>query len=127
MQQQPVLTFLLANKGLSNIAFGVALIIMPNLVFDFLGVGLGVGGTFVAELFGAALLGIGLTQFMGRNLPHRRQDVGAYALADLLGLIIVIMAMASGLMNALGWVIAALYALAAGGFGYAYIKEFGRN
>lgn len=126
MSDQPILKFVCTVKGVVNLGFGVGLLAAPALVMRLYGLTLDPAGQFIGRLLGAAALGLGAVQFFGRNSrPGDLQSlvVGAVTIADLIGFVVVVAAMLSGLMNPLGWSIAALYAFATIGFGLAYLKD----
>ena len=121
-----VLPFVLTTKGLINLAFGAGIALAPQALLSIYGVSLDTNGVLIARLFGAALLGIGAVQFLGRRIedgPTKSLLIGAFAAADLLGLGIATVGQLQGSMNELGWVVVGLYAFAGLGFAYGFATE----
>lgn len=126
MSDQPVLKFMFTTKGAINLAFGAGMLAMPAQLLHLYGLSLDPAGELVGRLFGAALLGIGIAQFVGRNSSRSGLQsllVGAFAIADLIGSGLAIQAVLAGLLNEMGWAVAGLYAFAGLGFTLAWLKE----
>jgi len=117
---------LMAIKGVIVLVFGIGFVLVPVPVFSWYHVELGAGGAYVARLFGAAFILLGLV------LWTARKDTGSVALkalvmavfvGDLIGFIVALVGQLSGLVNALGWLTVALYFFLCIGFGYHAFKK----
>ncbi len=80
--------------------------------------------TFVARLFGAALLIYCFVAWFARDAEDsaaRRAIVLGFFLTGIVGFIVSLQGQLSGVMNALGWLVVGLYLVIAGvGYGYFY-------
>src|SRR5881296_870331 len=93
-----------------------------TLVF---GVATDAAGTFMARVFGAALIQIGLVAWLARNdtdTPALRAVQRGYAGGLAVGLVIALAGQLSGLFNALGWLSVVIYLLLFVGYGYFQAK-----
>lgn len=129
-RQTGILPVVLAVKGVVNLLFGLGLVVAPQALMGIYGAELAGAGVSLSRLFGAALLGVGAVQFLGRDMedsPAKTLLIGAFAAADLLGLGLSTITELSGGLNPLGWAIVALYAFAGFGFGYGFLRECGRT
>jgi hypothetical protein len=86
-------------------------------------------GLLIAQLFGAALLGFGLLNWLGRDFgdAQARQALTTANFAfDLVGFIFSLLGQLGGVngVNSLGWSTVIIYLLLAAGF--AYLRFFAR-
>ena len=87
----------------------------------FWGVSLGPGGIFMARLYGASVIGNLFLTWFARNdtgSDALRASVSALFIYDAIGFVVSLMAVLTGVMNSLGWVVVGLYLFLALGFGY---------
>jgi len=103
------------------LAFGIAFVLAPAFVLGLYGVTTDSAGTFMARLWGAAAIQIGLAAWLARkdiDTPARRAiqlgNTGGLAV----GFVIALLSQLAGLFNALGWSTVLLFFLL--GVGYAY-------
>ncbi len=103
------------------LAFGIAFVLAPAFVLGLYGVTTDSAGTFMARLWGAAAIQIGLAAWLARkdiDTPARRAiqlgNIGGLAV----GFVIALLSQLAGLFNALGWSTVLLFFLL--GVGYAY-------
>ena len=120
------LSNLMIVKAIVCLGFGVLLLAIPGLLMSLYGVTLQEGGILMARLYGASLVGNLMLTWFSRN------DAGSEALRaavlgllvyDAIGLIVAIVAMLSGVMNALGWSVVATYLFFTAGYGYFQFVE----
>jgi hypothetical protein len=110
----------LVVKAIISLAFGIAFVLIPAAVMSLYGITLDSTGVFMARFIGACLIGIGLICWFDRSADHEALQGITLALfvGDTVGFIIALLGQLSGLMNALGWVIVAIWLLLALGLGY---------
>jgi hypothetical protein len=106
--------------------FGLLLLLAPVALLDFLGTPLNAGGIFTAREYGAAMIGTLLLAWFARNV--RAADARGAVLLDLfvydlIGVIITLGVVISGVLNAFGWAIVAVYMFFTIGSGYLLLKE----
>jgi hypothetical protein len=115
------LSTLMVVKAIVCLGFGILLVAIPGLLMSLYGVTLDEGGILMARLYGASLLGNLMLTWFSRNDPGSealRAAVLGLFVYDAVGLIVALVATLSGVMNALGWSVVAIYLLFTVGFGY---------
>jgi len=115
------LSTLMAAKAIIVIFFGVGFVLIPEAVMSLYGVGLNPGGVYMTRLFGAAFILLGILLWSARKDPGSqalRAIVLGVFIGDVIGFIASLLGQLSGVSNALGWSVVALYLLLALGFGY---------
>ncbi len=103
------------------IVFGLAFVVVPGTTLELYDVNLSDAGLFVAQLFGAALIGYGLLTWLTKDAkpsPERQAILLAIFVADAIGFVASLLAQLAGLANALGWSTVAIYLLLGLAFGY---------
>jgi hypothetical protein len=108
-------------KAAVCLVFGVILLLVPSILMSILGVKLDAGGELMARLYGAALFGNLILTWLARrdtgSLTLRASILGLFVY-DAIGFIVALIAVLTGVMNALGWGIVIVYLLLAIGYGY---------
>ena len=115
------LSTLMVVKAIVCLGFGILLVAIPGLLMSLYGVTLDEGGILMARLYGASLLGNLMLTWLSRNDPGSealRAAVLGLFVYDAVGLIVALVAVLSGVMNALGWSVVAIYLLFTVGYGY---------
>jgi hypothetical protein len=115
------LSTLMVVKAVVCLGFGILLLAIPGPLMSLYGVTLDQGGIFMARLYGASLLGNLMLTWFSRNAPGSealRAAVLGLFVYDAVGLIVALIAMFSGVMNALGWSVVAIYLVFTVGYGY---------
>ncbi len=117
---------LLIIKAAVCLIFGLCLLLIPTVLFNLLGTALNDGGTFTAREYGAALIGTLLLTWFAKDV--KAADARGAILLDLLiydliGVIITVSVVLSGVLNVLGWAIVVVYLFFSVGSGYLLIKE----
>ena len=105
---------LLITKAIVCLIFGLFLLVAPGVLFGVLGGVLNAAGRFAAREYGAAMIGTLLLTYLARNVAasDSRQAILVDLLVyDAIGVIITVIAILSGVLNALGWGIVAVYLL----------------
>ena len=112
---------LMIFKAVVCLGFGIILVFVPGVLMDFLGTSLGPGGTFLGRVYGASLIGTLMLTWFARYATEseaQRPILLHNFVYDAIGLIVTVLAVISGVMNALGWGIAAVYLVITLGAGY---------
>jgi hypothetical protein len=109
--------------------FALGFILMPAQLTSFYNVTLNEGGVFIGQLFGAALLGFAVLNWIGRHFSDdqaRQGLVNANLAGDVVGFIFALLGQVNGVsgVNALGWSTVAFYLLLSAGF--AYLRFFAK-
>ena len=113
-------------KAIVCLFFGIFLLIAPATLFGLLGGSPGDIGKFTAREYGAALIGTLLLTWFAKDV--KASDAKGAILLDLLvydaiGVVITLLVVLSGTLNALGWGIVVVYLFFAVGSGFLLIKE----
>ena len=117
---------LLIVKAAVCLVFGVLLLIAPKALFGLLGTELGAGGMFTGREYGAALIGALLLTWFAKDVTaiDARGAILLYLLVyDAIGAIVTLQVVASGVLNALGWGIVAVYLFFAVASAHLLLKE----
>jgi hypothetical protein len=108
-------------KAVVCLCFGIAILLLPNFTYSIFGATLAAGGVFAAREYGASMMGNMLLAWVARDSQEsdaRRAIVLALFVYDAIGFIVTLVAIFTGAVNSLGWLVAALYLFLALGFGY---------
>ncbi len=111
----------LSIKAIISIVCGLALLLIPGAFMGLAGVTLDPGGTAMARLVGALLIGIAIMCWTARNADPsvgREAFVLGLFVGDTLGFVVMLLAQLAGLMTAFGWVFVLLWLVLAAGLGY---------
>lgn len=99
----------------------------PVAYLSFFGIDIsGAGAIFMNRLFAAALLTYALVAWFARDAEPseaRRAIVSGYFIPIVIGFILTLVAQLSGVMNAFGWALVALYFTMGLGYGYFFFTE----
>lgn len=112
-----------------SIIFALGFIFMPAQLTGYYNVSLNEGGVFMAQLFGAALLGFAALNWSGRDFSETQAQQAvenANLAGDTVGFIFALLAQLSGStgVNALGWSTVLIYLLMA--LAFAYLRFFAK-
>jgi hypothetical protein len=124
------LNILLAIAAVVAAVFGVAFVVATGPLLSLYGITLDKGGTLIAQLFGAALIGFGVLNWFARNVADReaqRTIVLANLSGDVVGFVMILIGQLQGVTNALGWSTVAIYLLLALGFAYFQFMKPGAS
>jgi hypothetical protein len=103
------------------IVFGVIFVIIPAQLYSLYGVESGAGLNYMGQLFGAALIAIGLVSWQSRNAADsdaRKAIIFSFFIADGIGFVVALIGQLNEVVGSLGWLTVALYFLLSLGFGY---------
>jgi hypothetical protein len=120
------LSILMALNAIVAGVFGIAFVLLPGQVLSWYGVTADAQLTYVARLFGAALITFALITWMARDAADsdaRRAIVMGLAAGDIVGFVIALMAQLGGVVNSLGWSTVAIYLLLGLGFGSFALRK----
>lgn len=117
---------LLIVKAAVCLVFGVLLLLAPAALFGLLGAELGVGGMFTGREYGAALIGTLLLAWFAKDVKasDARGAILLYLLVyDAIGTVVTLHVVVSGVLNALGWGIVAVYVFFTAASAYLLLRE----
>ena len=112
---------LLIIKAIVCLCLGVPIVIAPNLLYSVFGATLAAGGVFAAREYGASLIGNLILTWFARNSQEsdaRWAMILALCVYDAIGVVVTLMALVSGAVNLLAWLVVAVYLFFALAFGY---------
>ncbi len=116
---------LMSIKAVICLFFGFGEVLIPTTLMSLYGAALDPGGAFMAQLFGAAFILLGLLLWLMRNTTEA-STVKAFSmslfLGDAVGFVVSLIAVLNGVVNALGWTTVALYLFIGLGFGYFWLN-----
>ena len=108
-------------KAVVALGFGPLLLLVPAWLLDLLGLAYSSGAALTAREYGAAMVGILLMTWLARNIEAgvaRQAICWNLCVYDAIGLAVTLYYLLSGVLNPLGWGIAAVYLFFTVGFGY---------
>jgi len=117
---------LMIIKAIVCLCLGIPILLVPHFIYSIFGATLTDGGAFTAREYGAAMIGILMLTWFARNSPEseaRWAIVLALFVYDALGFVVTLIAIISGALNPLAWMIVVLYLFLALGFGYFLIPK----
>lgn len=117
---------LLIIKAIVCLCFGISVLLVPDFIYSILGASLALGGAFAAREYGASMIGNLMLTWFARNSQEsdaRRAIILALFVYDAVGFVVTLIAVLSGVLNSLGWLIVVIYLFFAGGFGYFLIPR----
>jgi hypothetical protein len=117
---------LLIIKAVVCLCLGIPILFVPDFVYSIFGATLAAGGVFAAREYGASMLGILMLTWFARNSEESKARwaiVLGLFVYDAIGVVISLIAVISGTLNPLGWLVVALYLFLALGFGYFLIPK----
>ena len=112
---------LLIIKAIVCLCLGIPILFVPDFIYSIFGGTLSAGGIFAAREYGASMMGNLMLTWFARNSEEsetRWAIVLALFVYDAIGCLVTIVAILSGTLNPLGWLVVALYLFLALGFGY---------
>ena len=112
---------LLIIKAIVCLCLGLPILMVPNFVYSIFGATLAAGGVFAAREYGASMMGNLMLSWFARNSQEseaRWAIILALFVYDAVGFVVSLIAILSGGINSLGWMVVVLYLFLALGFGY---------
>jgi hypothetical protein len=104
-----------------GLAFGVGFVLIPGVMLDLYGMAQSPSASLAGQLFGVELIAVGLLCWFVRDVSDaaaQRALMPGLLIADVAGLIVVLIGTLSGVMNAVGWSGVAIYAVLSAGYAY---------
>ena len=113
---------LMIFNAIVAIVFGVCFVLIPAQVLSLYGDEVANPRLiYICQLFGAALIGLGLLAWTARNVTDseaRKAIVLALFVAPSVGFVVALIGQINNVVNILGWSTVGIYFLLALGFGY---------
>lgn len=106
--------------------FGVLFVIIPGRMLTLYSIEAGAGLSYMSQLFGAALIGIGLISWFVRNASDsdaRKAIILSFFIADGIGFVVALIGQLNNVVNSLGWSTVVIYFLLSLGFAYFYFSK----
>jgi hypothetical protein len=106
--------------------FGVVFVLVPGWLVSLYGVTADASLTYVAQLFGAALIALAVVTWMARNAADsdaRRAIVLGLAIGNIVGFVVALIGQFGAVVNTLGWSTVVIYLLLALGFGFFALRK----
>lgn len=103
------------NTGMA-LLFGIGFLLLPTVVLPIFGISSAPETAFMAQLLGAALIGIAVLVWLVRDIgysPAVRAILIGLLVFNVLGFVVSLLAVLSGVMNAAGWIIPAAFLIEA--------------
>ena len=103
------------------LVFGIVFVLIPTWTYSLYGIESGGMLNYMGQLFGAALIGIGLISWLSRNSADsdvRKAVILSFFIADGIGFIIALIGQLNNVVNNLGWSTVIIYFLLSLGFAY---------
>ena len=117
---------LLLIKAAVCLCIGIRVLFVTDFTYSIFGATLAAGGIFAAREYGASMMGNLMLTWFARNAQKsdaRWAIILALFIYDAVGFVITLIAVISGALNPLGWLIVALYLFFALGFGYFLLQK----
>jgi hypothetical protein len=117
---------LLIIKAIVCLCLGIPILLVPNFLYSIFGATLAAGGVFAAREYGASMMGNLMLTWFARNSQEsdaRWAIILALFVYDAIGVVVTLIAIISGALNQLAWLIVALYLFLALGFGYFLLQR----
>ncbi len=108
-------------KAIICLGFGLPMLLFPLQLMSLYGLDLDPSGIMMAQLYGGSLIGILFLTWFSRNDQNSiamRAAVLYLFVYDGINFIVTLLAVFSGVMNAFGWSVVAIYLFFTVGFGY---------
>ena len=111
---------------LAALGYAAGLLIIPEQIMSWHGIGVHGSSILMARYFGVALLGIGLVTWLARNtVDSNARDAITIGLpiSYIAGFVLSVQATLGGQMNILGWLPAVVYFLLILGYGFVRFSK----
>lgn len=117
---------LMVIKAIVCIGFGVLLLFFPNPLYGLFGATLGAAGLFAVREYAASLFGNLALTWYAKNADEskaRRAIILDLFVYDAIGVVITVINIINGTLNALGWGVVAVYLFFTVGYGYFWFAK----
>jgi hypothetical protein len=101
---------MLTTNTLLGMIFGIGFLLLPSFVLPLFGMPANPAATLMTQLLGAALIGLSVAVWLVRDSslsPQVRAIVVGLLIFNVLGFIVSLLAVLSGVTNSLGWILPA--------------------
>ena len=101
--------------------FGILFVSIPWFVYSLYGIESNPMLNYMGELFGAALIAIGLISWQSgkiKDVIALKVITLSFFIADAIGFLIALIGQLNNVVNALGWLTVVIYLFLSAGFGY---------
>lgn len=115
------LSTFLTIKAIVAFVFAVVQLVVPETLIALLGGTADATAVYLLRTVGACMMGVGAICWYASRAERSALRQGVllgYFVADTLGFVVALVAQGTGLMNAAGWIIVAIWLLLAVGLGY---------
>lgn len=115
------LKIILVINAIVVAVFGIALVLIPAQLLSLYGITVDTPLKYMAQLFGAALIGFAVLTWSARNSSDSgacRAIILALFVTAAIGCIVAVLGALAGFMNPLSWSTVAIYLFFAAVFGY---------
>jgi hypothetical protein len=105
--------------------FGIAFVLVPKWLVSQYGVTADAPLTYMAQLFGAALIALAVATWMARNATDstaRQAIIVGLATGNTVGFVVALIGQLGAVVNALGWLTVVIYFVLALGFAYFVVR-----
>jgi hypothetical protein len=105
------------------LGFGIGFLVIPGTMWELYGVTPGSGVNLAGQFFAVELIAVGLLSWLVRNVSDAaalQAITLALLVADVIGLIVSLIGIFSGVFNAMGWSAVVIYLGLS--LGYAYFR-----
>ncbi len=115
------LSLIMIINAIVALVFGIAFVLAPTATGSLYGLAPDETLKYIVQLFGAALLSIGVLTWLAKNAAESealKAIVLALFVGNAVGFIVALMGQLAGVVNTLGWLSVAIYLVLALGYGY---------
>jgi hypothetical protein len=117
---------LLVIKAIVCLFIGLPILLVPDFTYSIFGATLAAGGIFAAREYGASMMGNLMLTWFARNSDEsaaRYAIILALFVYDAVGVVVTLIAILSGVLNPLAWLIVLIYLFFTLGFGYFLLQK----
>lgn len=110
------------------LVFGILFILIPAQMYSLYSIESNSVLNYMGQLFGGALIGIGLISWGSRNTADsdaRKAIILGFLIADVVGFIVALIGQLNNIVGDLGWLTVAIYLLLSLGFAYFQFSKPG--
>jgi hypothetical protein len=116
------LNYWMAAKAVVEFVFGIGFVLIPVKLGSIFGVELDPGGAYMAQLYGTVFIFGSILLWLTKNVSATEKPIQAIIIAvvmsNVIGFIVSLIATLSGVLNALGWFIVAVWLIFCIGFAW---------
>ena len=117
------LSLVLKIKGVVTVLAGLLFALAPTQLLSSLGSDLGSAGALMTQLFGLILIAVGWALVVSPTAVAAGSTSLVFAITDSVAVVLLAMSVNSGLLGALGYGLAAVYAVSAIIFSYNHLRQ----